>query len=150
VCTLAHSINCSLLLYTSCSHSTASPCKLTSTTHNLLHLLLDEHNIHECICIQIVPRRAGDVESLYTDPAFASQYLNWKATRGLKEMCADTWRWQSTNPNGYKTGDENTDEHTAPHSSEKSAVSVSASGSLRATSVSSGNTVPVRGGLKQL
>jgi hypothetical protein len=98
---------------------------------------------------QIVPRRAGDVESLYTDPAFASQYLNWKATRGLKEMCQDTWRWQSTNPNGYKTAVED-DTHTAAPRSEKSAVSVSASGSLRAATVSNnGNTVPVRGGLKQ-
>ncbi|KAG5176030.1 galactose-4-epimerase, UDP [Tribonema minus] len=50
---------------------------------------------------KVVPRRAGDVEAMYADPSFAKQYLTWSATRGLKEMCEDTWRWQSKNPHGY-------------------------------------------------
>lgn len=49
------------------------------------------------------PRRAGDVAVLYADPAFAKEFLGWEATLGLDNMCADTWRWQSNNPNGYRT-----------------------------------------------
>jgi UDP-glucose 4-epimerase len=47
------------------------------------------------------PRRAGDVPKLYAEPARARQLLNWHATRTLAEMCADAWRWQSRNPQGY-------------------------------------------------
>ncbi|MDO5423688.1 MAG: UDP-glucose 4-epimerase GalE [Eubacteriales bacterium] len=50
---------------------------------------------------EIKPRRAGDVAMCYADPAKAAKVLGWKAERGLDEMCADTWRWQSQNPNGY-------------------------------------------------
>lgn len=46
---------------------------------------------------QIVARRAGDVASCYADPSLAHALLGWKASRGLAEMCADTWRWQSAN-----------------------------------------------------
>jgi UDP-glucose 4-epimerase len=50
---------------------------------------------------QIVARRPGDVAQCYADPAIAARELGWKATRGLDEMCADSWRWQSQNPEGY-------------------------------------------------
>ena len=50
----------------------------------------------------IAPRRPGDVASVYADPSTAEELLNWKAKLGVKEMCEDTWRWQSTNPLGYK------------------------------------------------
>ena len=50
---------------------------------------------------EIKPRRAGDIAMCYADPAKAEKVLGWKATRGLDEMCADSWRWQSQNPNGY-------------------------------------------------
>ncbi|MBA3478919.1 MAG: UDP-glucose 4-epimerase GalE [Lautropia sp.] len=50
---------------------------------------------------QIVARRPGDVAQCYADPAHAERELGWKATRGLEEMCADSWRWQSLNPDGY-------------------------------------------------
>ena len=50
---------------------------------------------------QFVERRAGDIATCYADPAFAEQELGWKASRGLKEMTEDTWRWQSQNPEGY-------------------------------------------------
>jgi UDP-glucose 4-epimerase len=50
---------------------------------------------------QIVARRPGDIAQCYADPATASRELGWKATRGLEEMCADSWRWQSQNPEGY-------------------------------------------------
>ena len=51
---------------------------------------------------QIYPRRAGDVPEAYADPAKAAQELNWQAELGIDEMCADVWRWQSSNPNGYE------------------------------------------------
>ena len=48
-----------------------------------------------------VARRAGDIASCYADPALAQQELNWKAERGLEQMCQDGWRWQQQNPRGY-------------------------------------------------
>lgn len=44
---------------------------------------------------KIVPRRPGDIAVCYADPAKAQRELGWKAEKGLAEMCADTWRWQS-------------------------------------------------------
>jgi UDP-glucose 4-epimerase len=49
----------------------------------------------------LAPRRPGDIAQCYADPARAAQELGWKAERGLDAMCADTWNWQSKNPNGY-------------------------------------------------
>ncbi|MEM0911131.1 MAG: UDP-glucose 4-epimerase GalE [Pseudomonadota bacterium] len=49
----------------------------------------------------IAPRRSGDIASCYADPTLAANELGWKAMKGLKEMCEDSWRWQSNNPNGY-------------------------------------------------
>ncbi len=43
---------------------------------------------------QLVARRPGDVAASYTDPAYAEQSLNWKATRGIEQMCVDSWNWQ--------------------------------------------------------
>jgi UDP-glucose 4-epimerase len=51
---------------------------------------------------RFVERRAGDIGICYADPSKASKDLGWKAKRGIEEMCADAWRWQSKNPNGYK------------------------------------------------
>jgi UDP-glucose 4-epimerase len=50
---------------------------------------------------EIAPRRPGDVANCWADPARAEALLGWHARRGLDEMCADTWRWQSMNPQGY-------------------------------------------------
>ncbi len=50
---------------------------------------------------EIAPRRAGDVATSYADPSRAREDLGWSAERNVDEMCADTWRWQSANPNGY-------------------------------------------------
>jgi len=49
-----------------------------------------------------VRRRAGDVAVCYADSSKANKELNWKAKRGLEEMCKDSWAWQIKNPNGYK------------------------------------------------
>jgi UDP-glucose 4-epimerase len=51
----------------------------------------------------VVDRRPGDIAECYADPAFAREALNWTATRGIEEMCADAWRWQSQNPDGYRS-----------------------------------------------
>ena len=48
------------------------------------------------------PRRAGDVAQCYADASLAKRLLGWEALRSLDEMCADAWRWQSANPNGYR------------------------------------------------
>jgi UDP-glucose 4-epimerase len=49
----------------------------------------------------IAPRRAGDIAQCYADPSYAKKVLNWEATKSIEEMCKDSWRWQSNNPNGY-------------------------------------------------
>jgi len=54
------------------------------------------------VAYKIVPRRAGDIASCYADPSKAHGELGWKASRGIDEMCEDTWRWQSMNPGGYE------------------------------------------------
>lgn len=56
----------------------------------------------QTIPYNIVERRAGDIAECWADPAKATNELNWTATRTLKEMTEDTWRWQSQNPNGYE------------------------------------------------
>ncbi len=50
---------------------------------------------------QIMPRRAGDIATCYSDPSKALKELGWKAERDIEEMCEDSWRWQSQNPDGY-------------------------------------------------
>ncbi|HEY8048379.1 MAG TPA: UDP-glucose 4-epimerase GalE [Ramlibacter sp.] len=52
---------------------------------------------------RIAPRRAGDVAQCYADPALAHEVIGWRAQRGLDQMCADAWRWQSANPDGYRS-----------------------------------------------
>lgn len=51
---------------------------------------------------KIVGRRAGDIAANYADVSLSHRLLGWRATRTLDDMCADTWRWQSNNPNGFK------------------------------------------------
>ena len=53
---------------------------------------------------EIAPRRPGDVAANYADPALAERLLGWKARLGLDAMCADSWRWQAANPDGYAGG----------------------------------------------
>ena len=50
---------------------------------------------------KIVNRRPGDVAECYADPAKANKELGWLAERDLQKMCQDSWRWQSTNPDGF-------------------------------------------------
>ena len=50
---------------------------------------------------QIDPRRPGDIAANYADASKAERELGWKAENGIREMCADSWRWQQMNPDGY-------------------------------------------------
>ena len=50
---------------------------------------------------EIVDRRAGDIAAVWSNPTYAREVLGWEATRGIEEMVADHWRWQSQNPDGY-------------------------------------------------
>ncbi len=50
---------------------------------------------------RIVSRREGDVAECYADPGLANMELNWRAARDLDQMCADAWRWQENNPDGF-------------------------------------------------
>jgi UDP-glucose 4-epimerase len=52
---------------------------------------------------KVAPRRPGDIASCYADPQRAFELLGWRAERGLNTMCADAWRWQSGNPDGFKS-----------------------------------------------
>ena len=54
------------------------------------------------IAYKIVNRRAGDISTCYSDPSFAKEILNWEAKKSIDDMCKDSWKWQSNNPNGYK------------------------------------------------
>jgi hypothetical protein len=52
-----------------------------------------------------VERRPGDATEVVADPSFALKDLGWRAERGVKEMAADSWRWQLNNPQGYSVSD---------------------------------------------
>lgn len=52
---------------------------------------------------EIKERRPGDIATCYADPAKAKAELGWEAEYGIEEMCEDSWRWQSQNPDGYNT-----------------------------------------------
>lgn len=54
------------------------------------------------VAYRIVDRRPGDIASCYADPSLAYELLGWRATRGIEAMCADAWRWQSANPQGFR------------------------------------------------
>ncbi|MDX2321289.1 MAG: UDP-glucose 4-epimerase GalE [Moritella sp.] len=53
------------------------------------------------IAYSICPRRPGDIAECWSDTSKANKELNWTATRTVKDMSEDSWRWQSQNPNGY-------------------------------------------------
>ena len=57
---------------------------------------------------KIAPRRAGDIAQCWADPSLAQRLLGWKATRGLEQMCADSWRWQQTAQRQSRSPEANT------------------------------------------
>lgn len=62
-----------------------------------------EHACGKPLPYAVVERRPGDIASCYANPAHARAVLGWQAEHDLATMCADAWRWQSQNPNGYRT-----------------------------------------------
>jgi UDP-glucose 4-epimerase len=72
------------------------------SVHEVLHDFEQISGLH--IARKIGPRRPGDAPVSYADAAKARQMLDWQVRRRLPEMCADAWRWQSKNPNGYGSG----------------------------------------------
>ncbi len=51
---------------------------------------------------EVVERRKGDIAESYADPSKANQEMKWNAQYDIHQMCADTWKWQSMNPNGFE------------------------------------------------
>lgn len=60
-----------------------------------------EKSSNKNIPFQISPRRKGDIAQCYASTDLAERELDWKAVRNIDDMCQDTWRWQTNNPNGY-------------------------------------------------
>ena len=50
---------------------------------------------------KIEKKRPGDIESIYADPSYAKEILDWEARKSLDEMCKDSWNWKINNPEGY-------------------------------------------------
>lgn len=74
----------------------------TGTGYSVLEMVhAFERAIGRPIPHRFVARRAGDVAEAWADPGLARKELGWSAARGLDQMCADAWRWQTLNPNGY-------------------------------------------------
>ena len=74
----------------------------TGTGYSVLDIVRAfEQASGQSVPYRIAPRRSGDVASCYADPQRAFELLGWRAERGIDAMCADTWRWQRSNPNGY-------------------------------------------------
>jgi UDP-glucose 4-epimerase len=74
----------------------------TGTGYSVLDIVRAfEQASGQSVPYKIAPRRSGDVASCYADPQRAFELLGWRAERGIDAMCADAWRWQSSNPNGY-------------------------------------------------
>lgn len=75
----------------------------TGLGYSVLEMLAAfERAAQKAVPYKIVPRRAGDIAECWSDPAKALRDFGWQAELGLERMMADTWRWQSNNPNGYK------------------------------------------------
>ena len=85
------------------SHPGLVTCNLgTGKGYSVLEILgAFERTTGHAIPHQVTARRSGDVAEAWADPGRARTELGWVAKRGLDEMCADAWRWQTQNPDGY-------------------------------------------------
>ena len=74
----------------------------TGTGYSVLELVRAfERASGRPVPFEIVARRPGDIGACFADPTLARELLGWQGSRGLDTMCADSWRWQSLNPNGF-------------------------------------------------
>lgn len=81
------------------SHYNLGSGKLTSVLE-LVHAF--ESASGKKIAYEFSPRRDGDLPAYYADPQKALKELGWKTTYSIEDMCRDSWKWQSLNPNGYR------------------------------------------------
>jgi UDP-glucose 4-epimerase len=72
-----------------------------TSVFQLLHAF--EKASSRTIPYEVVPRRSGDLPEYYAQADYAKEVLGWKAKYDVDRMCEDTWRWQSTNPNGFES-----------------------------------------------
>ena len=76
----------------------------TGQGHSVLEIIQSfEEATGNKINYKVVPRRAGDIAENYANPALALKELGWTAEKKLQDMVADTWHWQTKNPNGYSS-----------------------------------------------
>ncbi|MDH4061645.1 MAG: UDP-glucose 4-epimerase GalE [Aquincola sp.] len=76
----------------------------TGRGHSVLEVIRAyERSSGRTVPFEVVARRPGDVAACYADPSRANELLAWRASRGLDQMCTDSWRWQQMNPNGFET-----------------------------------------------
>lgn len=74
----------------------------TGTGTSVLQLLhAFERAVGRELPYEVGPRRPGDLPAFWADATRANLELGWQATRSIDDMCADTWRWQSQNPQGF-------------------------------------------------
>lgn len=74
----------------------------TGQGHSVLEVVRAfEQASGQTVPYQFAPRREGDVAQCYADASLAQRLLGWRATHSLADMCADAWRWQRGNPDGY-------------------------------------------------
>ena len=66
---------------------------------DMVHAFIDVNRVP--VPYEIVARRPGDLATCYADPAKSAEVLGWKAEKDLRDMCRDSWNWQSKNPMGY-------------------------------------------------
>lgn len=67
----------------------------------MVHAFEAANHVH--VPYRIAPRRAGDLPTVYACPDKSARVLGWHADYSLEDMCRDSWRWQTQNPNGYET-----------------------------------------------
>lgn len=76
----------------------------TGTGYSVLEIIhAFEQASQQSVPYEFAPRRPGDIASCWSDPSKAKREINWQAKLGIDAMMIDAWRWQSKNPNGYKT-----------------------------------------------
>jgi len=76
----------------------------TGAGHSVLEVIRTyERASRRPVPYELAPRRPGDVAACYADPRRAGELLGWHAKRSLDTMCADSWRWQRLNPEGFST-----------------------------------------------
>jgi UDP-glucose 4-epimerase len=64
---------------------------------SVLEMIKTFETVNHCkVPYRITARRPGDIAKCWADTSLANQLLNWKATRTLEDMCADSWRWQNS------------------------------------------------------